>query len=163
MLARPVSRSRIILAVLVPFVLLALVGLGLAASQGYKLLRWDRAEAVYVGSESLMRVSGNSTEHNYAERHYQFTRKDGSPVLLEFGERESGASPEKSMAVLYDPSVDTRISREEGSRWDRVSNVRLLFGIGLGMAAAGLLPCLVGAVLLIREWRRVPDQPQPQS
>ncbi len=150
------SRSHIIVAVMVPFALLALIGLGLTAYQGYRLSFWGKSEATYVGSEPLIRVQGSSTDHTYWERHYRFSRKDGGEVQLHFVERESGAPTEKSMTVLYDPSVQSEISRSEGSRWDRASGVYLLLSVGLGMAAVGLLPCLVGVALLVRDWRRVP-------
>jgi hypothetical protein len=146
---RPIPRSRIILAALVPFILLALVGLGLAATMAYKLLRWEKAEATYLGNVPGIFVRGNVADHTISQRHYRFARKDGSQVQLYFLERESGAPPAKSLAVLYDPSVEAQISSSEGSRWDRASSVWLFLFVGLGMTAVGLFACLAGGVLFL--------------
>jgi hypothetical protein len=165
MYPRPIPRSRIILAAMVPFVILALVGLGLTAFQAYRLCFWDRAEATYLGSDPVLLVRGSSTDHTYSEVHYRFAGKDGGLVLLHFLRRSSGEPPEKSIAILYDPSVQGQITREEGHRWDRASSVYLLLCVGIVMAAVGLLACLVGVGLLVRERMRgrasVPPLPRP--
>jgi hypothetical protein len=137
---------------MVPFAILALVGLVLAACQWYRLSFWKRANTVYVTSTSLVLVKGNSTDHSYYERHHQFARADGAEVHLYFVQRQSDGPVEKSMSILYDPSVGEQIRSSEGSRWDRASNVQFLLSVGLVMAVVGLLPCLVGAALLVREW-----------
>jgi hypothetical protein len=142
---------------MVPFAILALIGLGIVGHKIYRLSFWDRADATYVGSQSVILTRGSSTDHTYSELHYRFAKKDGSQVQLSFLQRASTPT-EKSMAVLYDPTVEGQITRSErdGYRWDRASHVYLLLFVGLGMAAVGLIPCLVGAVLLVREWRRAP-------
>jgi hypothetical protein len=58
------------------------------------------------------------------------------------------------MAVLDDPSVQREISRSQGPRWDRASSVYRLLTVGLVLGAVGLLPCLAGVALLVRERRR---------
>jgi len=158
----PIPRSRIILAAMVPFAIIALIGLGLAAFHTYRTCRWDRAEATYVGSQSVMITRGSSTDHTYSEVHYRFDRAGGGEVQLYFLRRASEPQ-EKSIRILYDPSVEGQITRSEGHRWDRASSVSILLGVGLGMAAVGLLPCLIGAALLVREWRRVPPSPWPDA
>jgi hypothetical protein len=155
MTSRRIPRSRIILAAMVPFVILALVGLGLSAHKAYRLSSWGRAEATYVGSESVILVRrGGSADHTYSEMHYRFTRQGGESVRLSFLQRASADPLEKSIPILYDPSVEGQITRSEGSRWERASNASLFLWVGLGMATAGLLPCLIGAALLFRELRR---------
>jgi hypothetical protein len=165
MTGQPISRSRIIVAVMVPFIILALIGLGITANMAYKLSARVKAEATYVGSESVILVRGNSTDHTWSEMHYRFAKKDGSEVYLHFLERASGSPPAKSIVILYDPTVEGQITRSEPDsyRWDRASIISTLLFVGLGMAAIGLGPCLAGVVLLIRERRRAPvaDSPLP--
>lgn len=146
---QPISRARIVVAAMVPFAILALVGLGLTVYQTHLLSSWERAEAAYVGSEHVVLTRGDSADHSFSQRHYRFVKKDGAEVQLYFLER--GASPEKTMGVLYDPDVSGQITRSEGDArlWDRASNVHAFLFAGLGMSAVGLLGCVVGAALLI--------------
>ena len=159
---RQTPRPRIILAAMVPFALLALVGMGLAAVQAYKACFWGRAEAAFVRSESVILARGARADHSYSKVHYRFARKGGGgDVQLYFLERASSSPREKSIAVLYDPSVRGEINDWEGSRWDRASNVYVLLFVGLGMTVAGVLPCLVGVALLVRERRKLPPPLPP--
>jgi hypothetical protein len=64
---------------------------------------------------------GSSTDHTYSEVHYRFAKKGGGDVQMSFLERASTAPRVKSMAIVYDPSVEGQITRSEGSRWDRAS------------------------------------------
>jgi hypothetical protein len=148
------SRTRVIVAALVPVALLTLIGLGLTAFQAYRLSAWGKAEATYVGSEPVILVRGSSVDHTYSEVHYRFAKKDGSEVQLYFLERASAEPTAKSMAVLYDPSVQGEITRSEGSRWDRASSVKRLLTVGLVLGGVGLLLCLAGVALLVRERRK---------
>lgn len=150
-----IPRWRIIVAAMVPFIILALIGLGLTAFQAYRLCFWDKAEATFVGSDSVIIERGSSTDHTYSMVHYRFAKKGGGDVYLSFLERAS-EQREKSITILYSPSVVDEIRDTDGFRWDRASSVVVLLCVGLGMAAAGLLPCLIGAALLVREWRKPP-------
>jgi hypothetical protein len=151
MFNQPIPRSRIILAAMVPFVLLGLIGMGLTLVQVYKLAFWARAEATYLGSASVRIDRGSSSDHSYSELHYQFVKRNGREVQLYFLEK-SGAPMVKAMPVLYDPSVDAQITRDEGSRWERASIFYVLLFVGLGMTIAGFLPSLIGVGLLV--WDR---------
>lgn len=137
MISRPIPRARIVVAAMVPFAILLLIGFGVAATALYKLLRWDRAEAVHVSTEYGALVRGNTADHRFAKRHYQFSRRDGAQVRLVFLDRQ--LMPDKTIDVLYDPSVKDELNwtERDSYRWARRSTVYLLLWVGLGMSIVG--------------------------
>src|SRR5258708_4127513 len=147
MIAKPISRTRIVVAAMVPFAILLLIGVGVAGTGLYKLLRWDRAEAVHVSTEHGALVRGNTADHSFSKRHYQFKKKDGAQVHLVFLDRKS--VPDKTIDVLYDPSVKDELNwtERDSYRWARRSTMYMLLWVGLGMSIVGGLPRVVGTVL----------------
>jgi hypothetical protein len=151
-----IPRWRIIVAAMVPFIILALIGLGLTVFQAYRLCFWGKTEATFIGSEPVIIERGSSTDHTYSMVHYRFTKQGGGDVHLSFLERASSTPREKTITILYSPSVVDDIRDTDGIRWDYASSVYVLMCVGMGMTTAGVLPCLLGAVLLVREWRKPP-------
>ena len=158
MLAQDTPRGRAILAGTVLFALLALGGFVLTANAAYKLLRWDRAKAVYVATDSgTIYYRKSDPSRTFSEVHYSFKKKDGSDVQLRF---RTGRIDPKVIDILYDPSVKAVIEDRDGDRWAWGSTMPTLLAVGLVLMAIGGIPCVIGGVMLYSgrdgtkdEWR----------
>jgi hypothetical protein len=136
----------VIVAIMVPFLILTLVGGGLGASAVYKLVFWDRTTAVHAWDETLLLTRGNDSRV-MTRRHYNFTRKDGVSTDIEF--LDDSHNKEQAIEIRYSSSARfTPGLPYDSSNWDRESSVRVMLYAGLAVAFVGLLPCLVGAALL---------------